>query len=116
MIPWNEFQQKLNKAIADGILSPYLPFYCMDNVRQEYIDRFKSGKPIELAEYLGMRINSYERLYLTTLYTHETLCHMTEYAISNSSSYGGKIPSSYDEVVIHVYAKELVKRLSTYQD
>jgi hypothetical protein len=71
---------------------------------------------IDLPEYKEMRMNSYERLYLTPLYTNDTLIYMTMYAIQNSRRYDGVIPGTYDEVLIHVYAKELCLRLEGNQD
>lgn len=116
MIPWKDYREARRAAQKASILSPNLPVSQMHHVRPEFLERFKNKQMIDLAEYLEMTMNSYERLYLTPLYTNATLIHMARYAVLNSQPHDGVIPGTYDEVLIHVYAEELCKRLATYQD
>lgn len=116
MIPWKDYRDARKAAEKAGILSPNLSITQMHHVRPEYIERFKNKQIIDLPEYMEMRMNSYEGLYLTPLYTNAVLIYKTKLAIQNSSPLDGAIPGTYDEVIIHSYAAELCRRLAAYTD
>lgn len=116
MIPWKDYRDARKAAEKEGILSPNLSITQMHHVRPEYIERFKNKQIIDLPEYMEMRMNSYEGLYLTPLYTNAVLIYKTKLAIQNSSPLDGAIPGTYDEVIIHSYAAELCRRLAAYTD
>lgn len=116
MIPWKDYRDARKAAEKAGILSPNLSITQMHHVRPEYIERFKNKQIIDLPEYMEMRMNSYEGLYLTPLYTNAVLIYKTKLAIQNSSPLDGAIPGTYDEVIIHCYAAELCRRLAAYTD
>lgn len=116
MIPWKQFSEAYDAAKKAGILSPNLALTHMTHVRPEFIERFKNKQIIDLPEYMEMRMNSYEGLYLTPLYTNAVLIYKTKLAIQNSSPLDGAIPGTYDEMIIHSYAAELCRRLAAYTD
>lgn len=68
-------------------------------------------EPVTLAEWRELRLNSWERQYLYPRLTVEALADVVRYSINNCSRLYGSVASTYDEIVIHTFAPELLRRL-----
>ena len=88
----------------------------MSNVSDEIKALVKSGKVIELSEFTGMRMNSYERRLLTPLFSGELLRQQIEYCLSQEP--GGRkthkyaLSSGYHNAVLGEFLPELLRRLN----
>ena len=74
---------------------------------------YQDGSPITLDKYKEMRMNSYDRRVLESLFDDETLLHIIEYALEqegNTEFYSHQIPSSYTESILRVHIHELIRR------
>lgn len=82
----------------------------LDNIRPEYLKRTKK---ISLHEYKKMRLSSYEREHLLPLFSDETLIHIIENNMKNTSIVnppGSRPAATYEQALIFRLLPELLKR------
>ena len=85
----------------------------LSHVKPEIQDRFKSGKTIELHEYMEMRMNSYEFRLLQPLWSDEVLLHIINNSLDqegNTKLYETQLPRSYTESVLRLHIWDLLER------
>jgi len=82
-----------------------------DLVRDEIKELIRRGN-IAIAEFEGLRMNSYERDAIIPAMSRELLIQQTVYTIKNCSPFShGRCAATYDEA-LQLFAAELAKRMS----
>lgn len=85
----------------------------MSHVSSETIRKIALSKQITLEEYKDLRANSYERKLLTEKLNNEALEYSINLCMKNTSvpNHASFVPTTYEEVLIHTYVPELLRRL-----
>ena len=85
----------------------------MSHVSNETMKRLTSNRDITLEEYKDLRANSYERKLLTEKLNNEALEYSINLCMKNTSvpNHASFVPTTYEEVLIHTYVPELLRRL-----
>jgi hypothetical protein len=85
-------------------------------ISDEVLERYTSGKELDVKEYEEMRINSYERRLLFPLFSDKLLLKDMKYAM-NQAGYGEiwkfSVPQHYNDAIENLYLPELIRRFET---
>jgi len=83
----------------------------MEHIRPAVEARIQTGEPLDVAEWVTLRMNSYERDVLRPLFTHALLCADAEQCLSNITMILDKhctIPTTYEEALVSRVVPELI--------
>lgn len=92
-----------------------VPYAYRDEVSTEIYEIVGKSKVtrdrLTAEEYMGRRMNSYERVAIYPCLDNHALAHVIDHYIINSRQPNYPLPACYDEALIHILAPIAVRRL-----
>jgi hypothetical protein len=83
------------------------------HISPEILDRFLTGKEIDVEEFSEMWLNSYERKLLFSLFSDKLLIKNLKYAMNQAGYnklYEFGLPKHYNDAIENMFLPELIER------